>query len=445
MWVESEPGHGSTFSFTIVAEVDPQAAEQDWRSRAPQLAGKRLLLVDASESSRRSLNLQARAWGMLPHDTGSGREALAWIERGDPFDVVLLDTRVRDVEAPALVAQIRAHRPAEALALILMAPLGPRGDALRAIERDIQATLSRPLKLSQLQAALAATFASPASEQTQDAKPQTVAAPEERQPLLVLLAEDDPVNQMLARHLLERLGHRVDVVSNGREALEAAAQHDYDVALLDVQMPEVDGLEVARTLRRRSRGGRRPYLIAVTANVMQGDRELCLEAGMNDYISKPLQRDLLIAALERAGACRDTTVSLERDRPSGESRNGSQPPAVDLAGLEQFSATIGERGAYVVREIIISYLDDTPLLLDGMGAAAARGDRHALRAAAHRLKSSSAAVKALLLAQLCNALEERAGHDDSADWPAEMRLIEDAFAQAKPMLESVRDSPQSET
>jgi HPt (histidine-containing phosphotransfer) domain-containing protein len=120
--------------------------------------------------------------------------------------------------------------------------------------------------------------------------------------------------------------------------------------------------------------------------------------------------------------------------------NGAQRPVVDLEALEQFRATIGERGAYVVREIIISYLDDTPTLLASMCAAAVRGDRHVLRSGAHRLKSSSAAVKALALAELCNALEERAGRDAPADWPAEMRRIESAFALAKPTLESVRDA-----
>jgi CheY-like chemotaxis protein/HPt (histidine-containing phosphotransfer) domain-containing protein len=439
MWVESEQAHGSTFYFSIVAEVDSGVAEQSGPGDAPQLAGKRLLIVDANASSRQALSLQARAWGMLPRDTASGREALAWIARGDRFDVALLDLRVSDTDGPALAAQIRAQHTKEMLTLILMAPLGPRGDALRAMERDVQATLTRPVKLSQLHAVLAAIFTPQPVESAQVADPP--AAPlDATAPLQVLLAEDDPVNQTLARYLLERLGHHVDLVSNGREAIEAAERQFYDAALLDVQMPEVDGLEVARVLCQRQADGRRPYLIAVTANVLQGDREQCLEAGMDDYISKPLQRDVLAAALARASLCQPRPALPQHDQQIDEPRNGAQLPAVDVAALQQFSATIGERGSYVVREIIISYLDDTPTLLERMCSAAARGDRHALRAAAHRLKSSSAAVKALALAELCSVLEERAGGETPADWPTEVRLIEEAFAQAKPVLESVRNS-----
>jgi PAS domain S-box-containing protein len=422
MWVESEAGYGSTFYFTIVVEADPGATQRDTLQRAPQLAGKHLLIVDPNVHSRRTLALQARSWGMVPRETASGRDALAWLQRGDAYDVVIFDRRILDIDGLGLVEQARASR-GPALALVLLAPLGQRDPEVRAAEAHVQAIIHKPLKLSHVHATLATIFKAAAPGDSQIPTPAATA--EVTTPLRILVAEDDLVNQKLAVLLLEQFGHQVDVVSNGRQALDQLDRDAYDVALLDVRMPEVDGLEVARSLLERP-GSSRPYLIAVTANAMQGDRELCLASGMDDYLSKPLQRAALVAALARV------------PRPEPGDGIPSRPKPIDTIRLERAVASMGERGPYIMHEIIASYLDDTPNLLAQMCAAAERGDTRALCHAAHRLKSSSAAVGARDLADLCRALEERAGAAEPRNWPRDVAQIEAEYARVARALKTIR-------
>jgi len=303
IWVESELGIGSVFHFTVVAEAAPEAASRPHLlGEQSALRGKRLLIVDDNATNRRIVAQFARSWGMLPIETASSIEALAWIERGDPFDVGVLDVAMPEMDGVTLTAEIRRHRDASALPLIFLSSIGRRESGAEA--GQVGAYLMKPLKPSSLFNALTAVFAGQhaASAPVAPGKPSLDPGMAERLPLRILLAEDNAVNQKLALRLLERMGYRADVAGNGLEAIAALERQPYDVILMDVQMPELDGLEATREIRRRWPGPDRPRVVAMTANAMQGDRELCLEAGMDDYVSKPINADELVRALTESSA-----------------------------------------------------------------------------------------------------------------------------------------------
>ena len=297
------PGQGSTFFFTIVAALAdlPQANRRALPGRHPDLDGKRVLVVDDNATQRKLLSLQTGSWGMLPRDTESPAEALRWLRGGEAFDLAVLDMHMPEMDGLALAAEIHALRPA--LSLVLFSSLGRReaGDT----EGLFKACLSKPLRQSQLFDTLVdllghgpAPQAAPANGKAR-AMDATLAT---SHPLRILLAEDNVVNQKLALRLLQQMGYRADLASNGIEAIECIERQPYDVVLMDVQMPEMDGLEAARLITARWPAHARPRIIAMTANAMQGDREACLAAGMDDYITKPIRVDRLIDSLARAEA-----------------------------------------------------------------------------------------------------------------------------------------------
>jgi CheY-like chemotaxis protein len=302
MWVESTgvPGQGSTFHFTIRASVAREAPRQ-FLIAPPQLQDKRLLIVDDNATNRRILTTQAKAWGMAYRDTESPREALAWIAAGEPFDVAILDMQMPDMNGLMLASEIRKMREASSLALVMLTSLGQRdvGDA----DVDFAAFLNKPIKPSQLFDVLIKIFtgARKTDTDTTGSKPTLDPDMAQRLPLRILLVEDNVTNQKLALRLLERMGYRADLAANGLEALDAVERQNYDVILMDAQMPEMDGLEATRTIRQRW-PQTPPYIVAMTANAMEGDREMCLAAGMDDYVSKPIRVNALVDALTRGAA-----------------------------------------------------------------------------------------------------------------------------------------------
>ncbi len=303
IWVDSELGKGTRVSFVIqapaarapAASVTGNGATAD--AGEPLLSGRRVLIVDDHAATRRSLLRQFEAWGLAASAAASGHEALAWIGEGRQFDLAVIDMQMPDMDGFGLAAEIRKRLGGATPPLIMVSSLSrPELDATH----TFAAALTKPLRASRLYNAVSDVLvpelasALPASDILQ--LPRLA----DRHPLRILVAEDNLVNQKIALLMLERLGYRADLVANGLEAVNVVRQVPYDVVLMDLQMPELDGLDATRQILAEHPAGRRPRIVALTANAFEDDRLECLAAGMDDHLSKPLQKDKLESALLRS-------------------------------------------------------------------------------------------------------------------------------------------------
>jgi len=301
MWVESEEGRGSTFHFTIHTEVASSKPLPYLSGVRTHLTGKRMLIVDDNSTNRRILTTLAQNWGLVSRMADSGPAALALIDSGETFDIAIVDMQMPGMDGVMLGHEIRKRRSCDTLPMVLLSSVGMHSDVP---EKLFVVRLTKPAKASQIFDAIASIFPwedeSKKTPHPHDPGAVTSSAVPIRTER-ILLAEDNIVNQKVALHMLARLGFRADVAADGLEALEAVRRQHYDVVLMDVQMPELDGLESTRRMVKEFPNRKdRPWIIALTANAMQGDREICLHSGMDDYISKPLRLTELSSALERA-------------------------------------------------------------------------------------------------------------------------------------------------
>jgi CheY-like chemotaxis protein len=294
MWAESEEGKGSAFHLEFTAREAEAPRRIRFDGTQPQLAGKRLLIVDDNATNREIISRQAQSWGMEAVATESPSLALSLIEAGEHFDVAVLDLVMPEMDGRELAREIQRHRSAQELPLLLVTSLGRMPQAREA--DGFAAQLAKPLKASQLYDALMRVLAG--QDGDQPTRPGEDVA--DVSPLRILLAEDSAVNQKVALALLAKLGYRADVVANGLDALTALERARYDVVLMDVQMPELDGLDTTRRIRERWPPAERPRIVAMTANAMQEDRDACFDAGMDDYLAKPIRPEALAEALRRA-------------------------------------------------------------------------------------------------------------------------------------------------
>jgi len=473
MWVESAgiPGEGSTFHFTITAAAAPPQARVYLAGQQPELSGKKVLIVDDNATNRLILTRQTQAWSMLPCAAASGEEALTWLRRGDSFDLAILDVQMPEMDGLTLAAEIRRLEESggtgerrsrgelqskienrkSKMPLVMLTSLGCRDHDEQMAQVEFAAFLTKPVKPWQLYNTLLGVFQDqPVKKATGGTQPAALETGlGQDHPLRILLAEDNVVNQKVALRMLERLGYRADVAANGLEVLQALQRQPYDVVLMDLQMPEMDGLEATAHIQAQWPAGQRPWIIAMTANALQGDRERCLAAGMHDYISKPVRPEALAEALRRCQPAVEpgqlTRPSVEVDNLGQPNGNGAKPesnkttPALDPQVLAELQQLLGEQAPQMMVELIDLYFESAVPLLAQMQTAVQHRDALALYRAAHTLKPGSAYLGAMRFVRLCEELESMGRSSQLEGTTARLVELEAEFERVKLALEMERD------
>lgn len=436
IWGESKVGEGSTFHFTIIAQATNSHKHPHLYEKVSSLRNKRVLIVTDNSLTQYILKEQTELWGMLPKASSLAEEALFWINTGETFDLVIIDLNNSQISSLDFTIQIRKFYETDNLPIILLIPLGTKEVIKQA--RLFSAFLNKPIRVSQLYDSLVGLFDPQARKAyatggfTNDISLST------RLPLKILLAEDNVVNQKVAVNMLKRIGYRADVVANGFEVLDALARQNYDVILMDVQMPDMDGITATQQVKKDFLEKVCPRIIAMTASSMQGDKEKCLAAGMDDYISKPVDIKELHLALKKC-------YSLEtNDLAQVPKTQEPKKPEIDLHlpsinqksldSLRELQALQDEDEPSLIVELIDLFLEDTPKKLSLLKQAVLEKNASSLERSAHALKSSTANLGASKMMVFCQDLEKLGKENTTKGSYGILEKLEEEFQKVSELL-----------
>jgi PAS domain S-box-containing protein len=409
IWVESSgvPGEGTTFRFTLPFSVPKEPIQKPATSPRLYLTGKTALIVDDNATNRLILARMAASWGMQTIVCSSGRETLAKLEDGRQVDVMLLDVQMPEMDGLTLAAELK-RRSGKQTPTIILSSLGSHIELPEGLQA---AYLNKPIKPSNLYETLCMVLKGteggcPAKDEGEAGFDKLMS---KRHPLRILLAEDHPVNQKVVRLMLERLGYRADVAGNGLEVLEAFRRQHYDVVLMDIQMPELNGIQATQRLRATLSAENQPRIIALTANAIGGEQSEYLSIGMDDYLSKPVNVLQLREALEKC-----MPIDIKNVMAAGKSKaaqpalsaedNGTQEPSIDRAKFKEYFPYEGE-DVTMIRDLAQEFLDDTEKRLRALEEACQQNDAIAVGEGAHSIKGASLSFGAVPFSQLSKELE----------------------------------------
>lgn len=433
LWVESEPGMGSTFHFSVCVGVQTNAARRQCEADLMVLCGLPILVVDDHETNRRILEEMLKNWGAAPISGASGETALLTLRKAAqsdrPFRIVLLDCMMPEMDGYMVAERIAADRSLARARVVLMTSDDTAGEPAKLEKLGIAGRLLKPIRQSELLRLLVRLATSDdhrADDAASVSSARIVAAPE-NQRWRILVADDNVVNQRVVTNMLEKRGHSVAVADNGRNAVELWKSEPFDLVLMDVQMPEMDGFEAVSAIRDAERSkGQHTRVVALTAHAMKGDKERCLLAGFNSYLSKPIRAAQLFALIEdvmRRPQVEATSTCI------ASTSNLLQPPVYDRKAALQCAG--GDEA--LLQELLDLFWEESPSLLDRMQLAVSNGDAKALRAAAHTMSGSAAnfaAQEVVAAAQLLESAGQAGVLNQAGDYLARLRLALDRFHEA---------------
>ena len=431
MWVESSSGTGSTFHFTINVQAEPQPAPFALAGPQPKLADLRLLIVDDNATVRRVIAEQATKWGMSPHSAEGPQQALEWLKKGEQYDLGVLDLQMPGMDGLALAMEIHKLPGAAMMPLVLLMPLGLHSDAPGSTHIVFAHTVNKPVKPAQLCEVLVRALLSPKAAVRQQPTSTPGQPITERLPLSILLCDDNAINQKVASRILQSIGYQADFAANGREALDALDKKPYGLIFMDVMMPEMDGLEATCAIRERQKDGvahpnyqSRIIIVAMTAQAMQGDREKCLAAGMDDYLSKPVLPKDVRAIIERWGPqatpAKPAAPAPEAAPPAPAVEAAAPAPAPEAATLApaveepseppvemELLNDLTDSNADSMRELVDLFLKQTAQQLAQLEAAVRENKAEDVRRVAHSCAGASATLGMTRFVPLLRDLEKQ--------------------------------------
>ncbi len=434
MWVESEVGQGSTFHFTLKLLQGNKAASAGAVLTSAVLQDVAVLVVDDNSTNRQMLNELLNHWGMKPTLAENGKRGMEILEQasaaGAAFPLILLDSHMPDMDGFTFARRVKSDPRFKGAIIMMLTSGGQRGDALRCRELRISAYLVKPLQQTELLEAILTVLGH--KPEPPDQRPTLVtrhSLREDRRHLRILLAEDNPVNQTVAVRLLEKMGHTVMVVANGRDAVLMLAEQEFGLVLMDVQMPEMDGFEATRAIREKEATTHKHIpILAMTAHAMKGDRERCLAVGMDGYIAKPISPAELFAEIERFTPRPEPTP--QKPPPSG---NDCIDWQAAWANLE------GDRN--LLSELALLFLDNLPQQMEAIHRAVDKAQNHDLERLAHRLKGSVGNFAAKPAFEAAFRLEKIARQGDSKQVPQAMDALEYEIRRLQGALEEWAHKP----
>jgi len=442
--VDSKVGKGSTFWFTAVFEKRP-VPDNAAAATPGDIRGARILVVDDNETNRFVVREHLRAWGCVVDEAEDARQALeklrAALQTGTPFGIAVLDLEMPGTDGAMLGESIKADPQLRDTILVMLTSRGQRGDSKRFSEIGFAAYLTKPVRASSLHDCLAMASAAAVDEQPKDVRRPADTlitryrlAEDKRRRVRILLVEDNATNQKVAVRILEKLGFRADIAGNGKEAVAAAQALPYDIVFMDVQMPEMDGFEATERIRRIEAGtGKHTPIIAMTAHAMTGDRERCIEAGMDDYVTKPIEPKALVEAIERQLADRPlvATASLTSEASTQPHPAPESIPVFDKEAL--LGRLEGDEALFV--EIVTLFMQDIPEQIARLTAALEAKDSDAVMRQGHTLKGASANFGAMAMRETARQIEHVAAEGKVDRVPQLLERLQQDFARLKEMLD----------